>query len=129
MTSATPPATDTRARARQAERLIGRLLTAITYVSVGLLLVGVLLLMAAGTSPTSGGPGMDPSRIVPDLLALRPAGFLWLGLIAVIAAPVSRVAVALVAYVRDEDWLMVGVSSAILLVIAIAVISAEVTTV
>ncbi|MGZ8437828.1 MAG: DUF1634 domain-containing protein [Candidatus Limnocylindrales bacterium] len=118
-----------RASARQAERLIGRLLTRITYASVALLVVGVALLIVAGISPVSGGPRMDPGRLVSDLVGLKPAGFLWLGLLAVIAAPVSRVTVALVAYVRDEDWLMVGVSTAILLVIAIAISSAVVSTV
>ena len=118
-----------RAGSIQAERLIGRLLTGITYVSVGLLVVGVVLLMAAGTSPTSGGPRMDPARLVPDVLGLRPAGFLWLGLVAVIAAPISRVIVALGAYARARDWLMVGVSAAILVVIAVAVGSAALTTV
>ena len=117
------------ASARQAERLIGRLLTRITYASVALLVVGVALLIVAGISPVSGGPGMDPGRLVPDLVGLKPAGFLWLGLLAVIAAPISRVTVALVAYARDEDWLMVAVSSAILLVIAVAVSSAVVSTV
>jgi uncharacterized membrane protein len=121
--------TSERLRGLQAERLIGRLLTAITYVSVALLVIGVLLLIAAGISPESGGPAIDPGRIVPDLAALRPAGFLWLGLVAVISAPVSRVAVALVTYVRNEDWLMVGVSTGILLVIAVAIGSAIVTTV
>lgn len=118
-----------RTGAFQAERLIGRLLTGITYVSVALLIVGVVLLLAAGTSPTSGGPALDPGRIVPDLFTLKPSGFLWLGLVAVIAAPITRVTVALVAYARDRDWLMVGVSSAILLVIAIAIGSAVVSTV
>lgn len=118
-----------RAVAAQAERLIGRLLTGVTYVSVALLLVGVGLLISAGISPLSGGPRMDPGRLVTDLLGLRPAGFLWAGLLAVIAAPVARVGVALGAYVRDEDWLMVGVSTAILLVIAIAIGTALVSTV
>jgi uncharacterized membrane protein len=113
----------------QAERLIGRLLTGITYTSVALLLVGVGLLIAAGISPVSGGPGMDPGRLVSDLGALKPAGFLWLGLLAVIAAPISRVAVALLAYARNEDWLMVAISTAILVVIAIAIGSAVVSTV
>jgi uncharacterized membrane protein len=118
-----------RARGLAAERFIGRLLSGITYVSVALLVVGVALLMAAGVSPVSGGPAMDPGRLVSDLVGLKPAGFLWLGLVAVIAAPVTRVTVALVAYARDEDWLMVGVSTAILLVIAIAIGSAVVSTV
>jgi uncharacterized membrane protein len=118
-----------RTEAVRAERLIGRLLTGITYTSVALLLVGVALLIAAGISPLSGGPGVDPGRLIPDLLGLEPAGFLWIGLLAVIAAPVSRVVVALVAYARDRDWLMVGVSTAILVVLTIAVGTALASTV
>jgi uncharacterized membrane protein len=55
---------------------------------------------------------------------LKPIGFLWLGLLAVIAAPIARVGVALVAYAREGDRLMVAVSAAILLVIAVAIGSA-----
>jgi len=117
------------ASALQAERLIGRVLTGVTYLAVGLLLIGVALLIAAGISPTSGGPVLDLGRVPSDLIALRPAGFLWLGLLAVIAAPILRVSVALVAYARDDDRLMVGVALSILLVIAIAIGSAVVSTV
>jgi uncharacterized membrane protein len=118
-----------RARALQAERLIGRLLIGVTYVSVVLLLVGVGLLIAAGISPLSGGPGLDLGLLPSDLLGLDSTGFLWLGLLAVIAAPIARVTVALLAYARDEDWLMVGVSAGILLVIAVAIGSALVATI
>lgn len=116
-----------RAGALQAERLIGRLLIGVTYVSVVLLLVGVGLLIAARISPLSGGPGLDIGRLPSDLLGLEPSGFLWLGLLAVIAAPITRVSVALLAYARDHDWLMVGVSVGILLVIAVAIGSAMAT--
>ena len=116
------------ASALQAERLIGRLLTVVIYLAVALLLVGVVLLIGAGISPLSGGPGLDLGRLLPDLGALEPAGFLWLGLLAVIAAPLARVAVALVAYARDGDRLMVAVSITILLVVAIAIGSALATT-
>jgi uncharacterized membrane protein len=118
-----------RAAAVEAERLIGRLLIAVTYVSVVLLLIGVGLLIAAGISPLSGGPSLDLGRLPADLLGLDPIGFLWLGLLAVIAAPVARVSVALLAYARARDWLMVGVSVGILLVIAVAIGSAMVATV
>jgi uncharacterized membrane protein len=115
------------ARALGAERLIGRLLSGITYVSVALLLAGVGLLIGAGTSPLSGGPSLDLGRLPSDLLELRPTGFLWLGLVAVIAAPIARVGVALVAYARDNDPLMVAVSAGILLVVAVAIVSAVAT--
>jgi uncharacterized membrane protein len=113
----------------RAERAIGRLLIGITCVSVVLMLIGVGLLIARGISPLSGGPALDLGRLPSELLALGPSGFIWLGLLAVIAAPIARVTVALFAYARDEDWLMVGVSTGILLVIAVAIGSALVSTV
>lgn len=112
-----------------AERVIGRLLIAITYLSVGLLVIGVGLMVVDGISPLAGGPRLDLGRLGKQLISLDPAGYLWLGLLAVIAAPIGRVIVAGVAYARQADWLMVGISLAILLVIAIGVGSALAVTV
>jgi uncharacterized membrane protein len=112
-----------------AERLIGRLLIAVTYIAVGLLVIGVALMVADGISPLSGGPSLDLDALGAELRALDPAGFLWLGLLVVIAAPIGRVIVAAVAYAREADWLMVGISIAILLVIAVGVASASAVTV
>lgn len=116
-------------RAAAAESLIGRLLIAVTYVAVGLLTVGVMLMIANAISPLSGGPPLDLASLGSELLALEPAAFLWLGLIAVIAAPIGRVIVAAVAYARDADWLMVAISLGILAVIAVGVASALTVTV
>ena len=115
------PATTQSDQAAAAERLIGQLLIAVTYVAVGLLAIGVLLMVANGISPLSGGPPLDLATLVSDLLALEPAAYLWLGLLTVVAAPIGRVIVAAVAYAREADWLMVGISLAILLVIVIGV--------
>jgi uncharacterized membrane protein len=111
------------ARALTTERFIGRLLIGVTYVSVGLLVIGVVLMVADSISPTSGGPPLDLPTLGAQLVALEPAAFLWLGMLAVVAAPIGRVIVAAVAYARESDWLMLGVSIAILLVIAIGVAS------
>ena len=108
-------------RAAAAERLIGRLLIAVTYVAVGLLAIGVVLMVAAGISPLSEGPPLDLATLGAQLLARDPAAFLWLGLMTVVAAPIGRVIVAAVAYARDGDWLMVGISLGILVVIAVGV--------
>ncbi len=116
------------ARALATDRLIGRLLIAVTYVSVGLLSIGVVLMIADGISPTSGGPPLDLPGLGAELVALQPAAFLWLGLLAVIAAPIGRVIVAAVAYARESDWLMLAVSVGILLVIAVGVLSALIAT-
>ena len=106
------------------ERKIGRLLIALTYVAVSLLIVGVALLIALGISPLSGGPRLDVARLPSDIAALAPHGFLWLGLLAVIATPVTRVVAAAVGYGRSGDRTMVVVAIAILLVIALSITSA-----
>ena len=122
-TSAPAARAASAARALAAERLIGRLLIGVTYISVGLLAIGVALMVADSISPTSGGPPLDLPTLGAQLLALEPAAFLWLGMLAVVAAPNGRVIVAAVADSRESDRLMVGVSVAILVVIAIGVIS------
>jgi uncharacterized membrane protein len=111
----------TSARVFDAERTIGRLLIALTYVSVALMGIGVVLMLANGISPLDQGPPLVPADIVPEILALQPAGFLWLGLLIVIAAPIARVVLAAIAYARDRDRTMVLVSIAILAVLAVAV--------
>jgi uncharacterized membrane protein len=109
---------------RRFERRLGRLLITVTYVAVVLLLLGVVLMLAAGISPLSGGPALEPARLVGDVLALAPSGFLWLGLLAVIATPVSRVLGAAVGFVRGGEPLMAGIALAILAVIALGVLAA-----
>ena len=56
-----------------------------------------------------------------DLAAARPAGFLWLGLLCMIATPSARVLAALIGYLRFGERSMVLVSVGILLVIAASV--------
>jgi uncharacterized membrane protein len=125
----TAPGTPSADRTAAAERLIGRLLIAVTYVAVGLLTIGVVLMIADGISPLSGGPNLDLATMGAQLLALEPAAFLWLGILAVVATPIGRVIVAAIAFARDADWLMVGIALAILAVIAVGVGSALTVTV
>jgi uncharacterized membrane protein len=73
--------------------------------------------------PLAPAPAFDPAQIPADLAALRPAGFLWLGILGVLATPATRVAASLLGYVRSGERLMAGVSLAILIVIAAGVIT------
>ena len=87
-------------------------------------------MIANGISPLDAGAGLRPRRrSSPSLVALEPAAFLWLGLLAVIAAPIGRVIVAGIVYAADGDVTMVVISVAILVVIAIGVASAIAVTV
>ena len=113
-----------RRRGQEFDRFIGRLLIAVTYVAVALLGVGVVLLLANGISPLAGGPPLDLDRLAADVATAAPAGFLWLGILTVIATPLSRVIAAAVGFARLGDRWMVGVALAILLVIALSIATA-----
>jgi uncharacterized membrane protein len=108
---------------RSLESSIARLLTAGTYVSLAFVAVGVGLLAMAGTSPLDAAPAFDLGRLGGDLVALRPVGFLWLGIIGIIATPAARVAAAGVGYARAGERAMVVVAGLILGVIVLGVLS------
>lgn len=102
---------------------VGRLLRRGTVTAVLILAVGVALMAATAVSPTDKPfPPFDLARIPSDILALRPQGFLWLGLIAVMLTPISRVVASLAGYLRTAERTMVLISLAILAVIAASVI-------
>jgi uncharacterized membrane protein len=103
------------------ERIVARLLAIGTYASVALLAVGTALILASGVQPLGAAPSFDPSRLGDDVVHLRAVGFLWLGLIAVVATPAGRVLVSLIGYARRGERLMVVVAALILAVIALSV--------
>jgi uncharacterized membrane protein len=106
----------------QLDRTIARLLTVGTYVSIALLAAGVAAMVAASISPLDRAAGFDLSRIASDLGRLRAEGFLWLGLVVVIATPSARVLASLLGYVRAGDRIMVLIAALILAVITLSVI-------
>jgi uncharacterized membrane protein len=107
------------------ERSIARLLTLGTYCAIALLAVGVVLLLASGLGPRSPEPRFDPAAIPGDIAAFTPAGFIWLGLVVMIATPSARVAAALVGYVRRDERDMAIVAVLVLIVIATSVLVAR----
>jgi uncharacterized membrane protein len=119
----TRPPDPATGRGREFDRFLGRLLIAVTYLAVGLLSVGVSLLLVHGISPLAGGPRLDLEHLARDMVHLAPAAFLWLGILAVIATPISRVIVAAIGFARLGDRWMVGVALGILVVIALGIVS------
>lgn len=89
--------------------------------AISLLAIGLALMVGRGIGPLAGGPRFDSSRLVDDLASLRPAGFLWLGLLVVVATPALRVAAALGGYLRGGERTMALVAGLILLAIGASV--------
>jgi uncharacterized membrane protein len=103
------------------DHAIARLLVIGTLGSVALLAIGVVLMSAARVAPLAGAPPFQPALILDDVLHLRPAGFLWLGLIAAIATPTARVMASLIGYARGGERSMAVVAAVILGVLLLSV--------
>jgi uncharacterized membrane protein len=93
-----------------------------TYVSIGLVAVGSVLLLASGGSPLAGGPPLTLDGVVADLIALRPAGFLWAGIVGVLSTPAVRVVRAMLGFLRRDEQRMTMVALLVLVVIAVGVV-------
>jgi uncharacterized membrane protein len=108
------------------ESTISRLLVAGTYLAMGLILLGVLLMLAAGIDPLAHGgvPPFELSTIPADVASGNPLGFLWLGLVAVLALPLGRVIVAGVGFLAAHDVRLALVSLAVLLVVLGSIVAA-----
>ncbi len=85
--------------------------------TLGTLLRGGVLL-----STVTLAAGLGLWFLIPD--RLEPAWLLRTGLFALMATPVVRVGVSLVAYVRMRDWFFVATTAVVLLELALAVSTA-----
>jgi len=105
------------------EPALARVLQAGTYVSITLVAAGTVLLLAGGISPLAGGPELHTDRLLSDIAAARPEGFLWLGILGICMTPALRVAAALVGFWRRGERPMVAVALLILAVVGAGVVT------
>ena len=105
------------------ERGVGLVLGAATAASVGLLALGVAGLALSNVGPLDRSfPSFDLARLAADVGALKPAGFLWLGLLAVILTPSVRVAASCVGFVASRERAMAAVALVVLAVICLSAV-------
>jgi uncharacterized membrane protein len=116
-------------RQRRLELIVSHLLRAGVVTSMVLLAVGVVVFFARN----SGGVLADGSlgslvgtqarfptslaEVVADVAAFRGEGILAAGLLVLIATPVLRVAVSIIGFALERDWIYVGLTVLVLLVL------------
>jgi uncharacterized membrane protein len=112
--------------AERLETLTGRMLIAGTWVAMTLVLAGVALALATGVDLLSHGgiPPFSFTAIPGDLVALRPEGFLWAGIVLIVALPVGRVVVAGLGFLAARDGRLTLVSLLVLIVVLVSVLAA-----
>ena len=121
-----PDVTASRQAAFAIEALVARILVAGTYLAIGLILIGVLGLVASGTDPLAHGaiPPFDLPAIPGDLAGLQPVGFIWAGIVIVMALPVGRVVVAGAGFCAAGERRLALVSVLVVLVVALSIVAA-----
>jgi uncharacterized membrane protein len=114
------------ASAAALEVTIGHLLVAGTYLAMGLMTVGVVLMLANGVDPLAHDafPPFQLTAIPGQMLALDPIGFLWAGIVTIVALPVGRVVVAGLGFLAAGDRRLALVSLAVLTVVLVSVAAA-----
>jgi uncharacterized membrane protein len=107
------------------EAAVGRLLVVGTWLAMGLVLVGVVLMLASGLDPLNHGavPLFRLAEVPAQLLALRPEGFLSTGVVFIVALPIGRVIVSGLGFLAARDLRMAAISLAVLAVVLISVVS------
>ena len=102
---------------KRMEIIVGRLLqTGVLAAASAMLAGGIYYLSLHGSQTPNYGKfhGVTP---------LTGQTILWVGVVAMIATPVLRVAFALVAFALERDWLYTGVSSIVLALLAYSLIA------
>jgi uncharacterized membrane protein len=121
-----PAAAGSRDPGPAIETLVARLLVLGTWAAVGLVLAGVLGMLLTGVDPLDHGerPEFHLGRIPADVLALRPTGFLWAGLVTVLLLPIGRVVVSGIGFLVARDRRLALVSLAVLVVVIVSIAAA-----
>ena len=110
-------------KAERLERSVGLLLGAMAAISVAILVLGILGIAASNVAPLDRGfPAFDLARMPADLAAMKPAGFLWLGLCAVILTPSVRVIASLLGFAALGERRMVAVALIVLAAICLSAV-------
>jgi uncharacterized membrane protein len=123
--TAIPDGTPGQDAAAAIESLVSRLLIVGTYLGIGLVLVGVAGMLAAGVNPLDADmPPFEPGNIPAQIRALDPVGFLWAGLLTFLALPVGRVVVSGVGFLAAGDRRFALISLAVFLVVVVSIVAA-----
>jgi uncharacterized membrane protein len=107
---------------RQAELIISNVLRGGVVLSAGVILVGVVAFYWQQPAVPGGG---QAARTFPHSLAAvgqglahgAPLAIIALGLLLLLATPVVRVAVSIVAFALEHDWLYVAITTVVLIIL------------
>lgn len=124
LVAATPlaaPQEDRRAKEqRDLNEIVHGVLIIGLLISTALMLVGVALALIYGRDLPTAVP--DIGEVIRRVIALRPSGFLALGLLALIATPIVRVVGSIGAFLYERDWRYAAITCLVLAVLMVSLL-------
>jgi uncharacterized membrane protein len=108
-------------RVRQAEMLISHVLRGGVLLSAVIIGIGVLGVVLHHGSQTSSLPALDSLAAVwQGIVAGNPLAVIMAGLLVLLATPVLRVAVSVVAFALEGDFRYVAITCMVLLILLVS---------
>jgi len=102
---------------RQAEIVISNVLRIGVFLSAAVIVVGAILYYAVGNGGAAFSYPHTLGEVLPALRAGNFQAIITLGLLILLATPIVRVAVSIVAFILEGDWRYVGITTVVLILL------------
>jgi uncharacterized membrane protein YfcA/uncharacterized membrane protein len=108
---------------RHAELIISAVLRAGVMLSAAIILLGTVLYFVEPSARRASSASYPHTlaAVLPAVAHVSPLGIITLGLIVLLATPVLRVAVSIVAFALEHDWLYVTITSLVFFVLLLSI--------
>jgi uncharacterized membrane protein len=116
----TPQVTKTAREQRDLNAVVHGVLMVGLAISTALMLIGIGVDLFLQQDLPTAVP--DLGEVLARVAALRPSGFLALGLLVLIATPILRVIGSIIAFLYERDWRYAGITTVVLLVLGVSLL-------
>jgi uncharacterized membrane protein len=105
------------------ERIISTFLLTGVITSSCVIIVGILMFLFSGKSgyPANFYP-THPGEILQGCLLFKPYAIILLGLMILIAIPILRVAISILVFFKEKDFLYVRITTAVFVILIISLL-------
>ena len=105
------------------ELRIARFVRIVVFTSAAVIFIGLALYLITGASGYENGAyPIKLAHILTGSAALKPYAIIMLGIILLILTPVLRVAVSVIAFLKEKDFLYVGITALVLIILLISLV-------
>lgn len=107
------------------ELRIAKLIRIVVFTCAAVILLGLTLYLVTGSSGYENDVyPINPMRILSGVLTLKPYAVIMSGIFLLILTPILRVAVSIIVFLKEKDFLYVGITTLVLIILLISLVIA-----